>query len=136
MNKRYIINSTALVAGVFLIAASRVFTGTTLEWVAFGVSAAVAVLGATGLAIAQLRRHTAGFATLTAVAAWSAVAALVFTGTTLGWLVLADAIAAAAVAFGALVVHEVTTERVVHTLEVREQTAGENHQTENYQLAN
>ena len=44
--------------------------------------------------------------------------ALIFTGTTLTWLVLADAIALAAVALADLTAHEVTTENVVHRLEV------------------
>jgi hypothetical protein len=134
MNKRYIINALALVAGVFAIVASRVFTGTALEWITFGVGVGVAVLGVVGLSIAQLPRHTAGFAVLAAAAAWSAVAALVFTGTTLEWLAFADSIAIAVVAFGALIVHEVTTERVVHTLEVRDQAVAA--PVENYQLAN
>ncbi|MEP9384018.1 hypothetical protein [Nocardioides sp. KR10-350] len=48
-----------------------------------------------------------------------------FTGATLGWLAFADAIAMAVLAAGALVLHELTTERVVHTLEVKEQEAPE-----------
>jgi hypothetical protein len=120
MNKRYILSSSALVASVFLLAASRVFTGTSLEWTAFGTSAGIGLIGAVGIGLARERKHLAGFGTLTAAAAWSAVAALVFSGTTLAWLVLADAIALAVITYGVLTIHEVTTERVVHTLEVRD----------------
>ncbi len=74
-----------------------------------------------GLTIATMRRHLVGYGALSAVAAWSAVAALIFTGTTLGWLVFADAVVLAIIALSALAVHEFTTERVVHTLEVREE---------------
>jgi hypothetical protein len=121
MSSRYILNTLSLIAGGFLIVASRVFTGSHLEWLGFGVSAAVVLAGVVGLTIATRQRHLVGFGALAAIAAWSAVAALIFTGSTLGWLVFADAIGLAVVALGALVVHEFTTERIVHTLEVREE---------------
>jgi hypothetical protein len=121
MSSRYILNTLSLIAGAFLVVASRVFTGGPLEWIGFGVSAAVVVGAVGGLALATLPRHRVGFGSLATVAAWSAVAALIFTGSTLGWLIFADAVAIAAVALGALLVHEFTTERVVHTLEVREE---------------
>jgi hypothetical protein len=44
----------------------------------------------------------------------------VFSGSLLGWLVFADALALVAVALADLTAHEVSTERVVHTLDVRE----------------
>jgi hypothetical protein len=121
MSSRYILNTLSLIAGAFLVVASRVFTGGQLEWIAFGVSAAVLLAGVVGLTIATMQRHVVGYGTLSAIAAWSAVAALIFTGTTLGWLVFADAVVLAVAALGALAVHEFTTERVVHTLEVREE---------------
>ncbi len=121
MSSRYILNTLSLIAGAFLVVASRVFTGGPLEWIGFGVSAAVLFAAVAGLTIATLQRHVVGFGALALVAAWSAVVALVFSGTTLGWLVLADGVAIGAVALGALLVHEFTTERVVHTLEVREE---------------
>jgi hypothetical protein len=120
MSTRYILNTLSLVAGVFLVVASRVYTGGTLEWLGFGVSAGVLLFGVVGLTLAEQRRHVVGYGFLSAVAAWSAVAALVFSGSTLGWLVFADAIAVAAIALGAAALHEVTTERVVHTLDIRE----------------
>jgi hypothetical protein len=121
MSSRYILNTLSLIAGVFLVVASRVFARGQLEWLGFGVSAAVVLAGVVGLTIATMRRHLVGFGVLATVAAWSAVAALIFTGSTLGWLVFADALVLAIVALGALAVHEFTTERVVHTLEVREE---------------
>lgn len=120
MGKKYLINASALAASVVAIVWSRVYTGATLEWVIFGIAAAIAVAGVVGLRIASQRFELAGFTALSVVAAWTAVAALVFTGTTLGWLAFASAIALALVAAGSLVAHELTTERVVHTLEVRE----------------
>lgn len=121
MSNRYILNTLSLVAGAALLVASRVFTGNRLEWVGFGVSAVVLIGAVTGLTIATRQRHVLGFGVLAAAAAWSAAAALIFTGTTLAWLVFADALAIALIALAALVVHEFTTERVVHTLEVRQE---------------
>lgn len=121
MSTRYILNTLSLVAGAFLVVASRVFAGSTLEWLGFGVSAGILLFGIAGLTLGEQRRHLLGYGVLSTVAAWSAVSALVFTGSTLGWLVFADAIAVAAIALGASAIHEVTTERVVHTLEIHEE---------------
>lgn len=57
---------------------------------------------------------------LVVTGAWSLAAALVFTGPALSWLVLAEAIGIAVLAVANLTVHEVTTERVVHTLHIHE----------------
>lgn len=122
MSKQYILNGTALVASVVGIVWSRLFVGNALEWVVFGLSAAIGLLGVAGLKISHTRRDEAGFGVLALIGAWSAVAALVFSGAALGWLAFADAIAAAVVAGVALVLHELSTERVVHTLEVQDST--------------
>lgn len=120
MGKKYLINGFALVASVVAIVWSRVYTGATLEWVTFGIAAAIAAAGVVGLRLASERFELTGFTALAVVGAWTAVAALVFTGATLGWLAFASTIALALIAAGSLVAHELTTERVVHTLEVRE----------------
>lgn len=116
MSLRFGVYLSSLVAGGLLAVWSRSFTGAPLEWVAFGVSAAVVVAAVAGLTT----RHTMiGYGALALVGAWSAVAALVFTGSALTWLVLADALAVAAISIGGLTAHETSTERVVHTLDVR-----------------
>ena len=56
---------------------------------------------------------------LALVALWSLIAALVFSGNSLMWLVFADALGLAAVALADLTAHEVGAEHVVHSLEVR-----------------
>lgn len=116
LSLRFGVYLPSLVAGGLLAVWSRSFTGAPLEWVAFGVSAAVLVAGVIGL---TTRRNIAGYGALSLIAAWSAVAALVFTGSALTWLVFADALAVAAVSLAGLTVHELSTERVVHTLDVR-----------------
>ena len=119
MSTRYSLDTFALVAGGFVAVISRTFGSGTLEWTAFGVSAAVALAGVLGLTLNGLGRGSAANGALTLVGLWSLVAALVFSGSTLTWLVFADALAVAAIALADLTVHEVTTERVVHTLDVR-----------------
>lgn len=125
MGRKYAINGIALIASIVAIVWSRIYTGAALEWVAFGLAAAIAVASVIGIRLADKRHELAGFTALGVVAAWSAVAALVFTGATLGWLAFGGAVATALIAAGSLVLHELTTERVVHTLEVREQAQPE-----------
>jgi hypothetical protein len=120
MGKQFILNGFALVASIVAIVWSRIFTGAALEWVVFGIGAAVAVTAVAGLKLATDHRTETGFGVLGLVAAWTAVAALVFGGAVAGWLAFADAIAMAVIAGAALALHEISTVRVVHTLEVRE----------------
>ena len=56
---------------------------------------------------------------------WSLIAALVFSGTALTWLVFADALLIGVLALADLTAHEATTENVVHQLEVLDGVAAE-----------
>jgi hypothetical protein len=87
-------------------------------WLGFGVSTGLAVFAATSAVLARQAGQRIGHGLLAAVGLWSLIAALIFTGTTLTWVVFADAIALAALALADLAVHEATTESVVHRLEV------------------
>ena len=49
---------------------------------------------------------------------WSIVEAIVFTGNNLEWVSFATALVAAGIATVGLLIHEMTTERVVHELSV------------------
>lgn len=57
-------------------------------------------------------------AAIVVIALWSLIAALVFSGNWLGWLVFADGLALAGIALVNLGVHEFSTERVVHELQI------------------
>jgi hypothetical protein len=63
-------------------------------------------------------RGSIGYAATALVGTWTIVSSTVFNGSTLGWLVFADALALVAIAVAELTVHEVSSERVVHTLVV------------------
>jgi type IV secretory pathway VirB2 component (pilin) len=52
-----------------------------------------------------------------ALAIWSAVASVVFSGTTLTWLSFAEGVGFVGLAVLGLVAHELKTERVVHSIE-------------------
>lgn len=125
MSIRFSLNTAVILAAGFLVVASRSFATNTVGWVGFGVSTGIAVLAVAALTVSAHRAPARGIGqgAMFLVALWSLIAALVFTGSTMTWLVFADAIGLAAVAVADLIAHELSTERVVHTIEVREPRA-------------
>jgi hypothetical protein len=118
LTSRFAIDTTAVVAGAFLTTAAFAFSAPVASWIAFGIFIGLIALGGLGVV---LDTHTTGYLThglLAVVGIWSLVATLVFAGATQGWLIVAGAIAAVVIGEADLVAHEVTTERVVHQLEV------------------
>jgi hypothetical protein len=122
MSLKYVINLLVTLAGGFLVVASRTFAPNTAGWIGLGIGIVAVVLGGAGLAASGLRPQSIGYAVTGLVGLWTIVSSSLFSGTLLGWLMLADALALVAVALADLTAHEVTTERVVHTLEVRERS--------------
>ena len=120
LSSRFLFDSLFLVAGAFLTVASMAWAAGTAGWTAFGVSAGVTVLALASAVAAKKGSRRLGHGLLGLVALWSLVAALAFSGTALTWLVFADAIAVGVLALADLAVHEATTERIVHSLEVRD----------------
>jgi hypothetical protein len=120
LSSRFLLDSLFLVAGAFLTVASMAWAAGTAGWTAFGVSAGVTVLALASAAAAKKGSRRLGHGLLGLVALWSLVAAVAFSGTALTWLVFADAIAVGVLALADLAVHEATTERIVHSLEVRD----------------
>jgi hypothetical protein len=120
ISSRFLLDSLFVVAGAFLTVASMAWAAGTAGWTAFGVSAGVTVLAVASTALAKTNSRRIGHGLLGLVALWSLVAALAFSGTALTWLVFADAIALGVLALVDLAVHEATTERIVHQLEVHD----------------
>jgi cytochrome b len=118
LSSRFLLDSLFVVAGAFLTIASMAWASGTAGWTAFGVSAGVTVLAAASAVTAKKTSQRIGHGVLGVVALWSLIAALAFSGTALTWLVFADAIALGVLALADLAVHEATTERIVHSLEV------------------
>jgi hypothetical protein len=106
------------VGGAVVVVSTQAFATRTAGWVTFGVS-----LGALAL-LAMANRGRAGEriywildAEIALLALWSAAASAVFSGPTLKWLSFAEGLAFVGLAVAGLIVHEVRTERVVHSLE-------------------
>jgi hypothetical protein len=124
LSPRFALNTFAVLAGGFLAVSAMTFTAPIAGWLAFGVSTGVAVAGIAGILLAHRTSAKVGHGALAVVGLWSLIAALVFSGTALTWLVFAGALAVAGVALGDLTAHELSTERVVHSLEVRPAETG------------
>ena len=123
ISSRFLLDSLFVVAAAFLTVASMAWSSGVAGWTAFGVSTVVAVLAVASAAASKKTSLRVGHGLLGLVALWSLVAALAFSGTALTWLVFADAIAVGVLALADLAVHEATTERIVHSLEVRDSAA-------------
>lgn len=123
MNSRYLTNVSLLLAGAFLLVTSQAFGVSVFEWLMLGTGVvAVLLSGAIVLRGRGLpQRSIDGIIGI--LAAWTIVASLVFTGATMTWLGFASGAAFVALAFVGLTLHELLTERVVHSIEVRTATS-------------
>ncbi|HEY3717216.1 MAG TPA: hypothetical protein VGL39_22055 [Jatrophihabitantaceae bacterium] len=122
MSLKYVINLLVALAGGFLVVASRTFAANTAGWLGLGIGILAVVLAGVGATATGPRLRSVGYGVTALVGVWTIVSSTVFSGTLLAWLVLADALALVAVALADLTAHEVSTERVVHTLDVRERS--------------
>ena len=120
LSARFMLDSLFVVAGGFLAVASMAWSAGTAGWTAFGVSTGVAVIAAVSAVVATKTGHRLGHGVVALAGLWSLIAALAFSGSALTWLVFADAIAVGVLGLVDLAVHEATTERIVHQLEVRD----------------
>lgn len=111
-------------AGAFIIVATRAFDDNTARWLGFTVGIGATGIAAMQLAFAVLRQRGEMLiapAIAIAIGAWNTVATSgVFSDHAGKWLAFADAAGWVALAFVALLLHEIRTERVVHSLELRE----------------
>jgi peptidoglycan/LPS O-acetylase OafA/YrhL len=118
MSQRFISNVALAVAGAVVVVASQAFSADVTGWLMFGISLGALAL----LAVVQRDRARGGIQRLLdllvgVLALWSAVASVVYNGTTLTWMSFAEGLGFVALGVIGLVVHEVHTERVVHSLE-------------------
>jgi hypothetical protein len=125
LSPRFVLDNLFLVAGAFLAIAAMTWTIGVAHWVAFGVSIGVLVIAGISAALARRTGRRIGHGLVGLAALWSLIAALVFSGTTLTWMVFYNAILVGVLALGDLTAHEATTENVVHQLEVLDGKAAE-----------
>lgn len=117
MSPRFITNVALALVGAIIIIVSQALGAVATGWVAFGIALGIlAMLGASqvdrGRGLPQ--RSLDGVTGVLAI--WTVIASAVFTGGTLTWLSFAEGIAFVGLAVVALVVHELSTERTVHSL--------------------
>lgn len=122
LSPRYALDVVTMLGGGFLALSALTFSSGVAGWLGFGVSTGIAVLALAGALLTRRMSARIGHGATAVVAIWSLIAALVFSGTALTWLVFADALGLLVVALADLTVHEVTTERVVHAIDVRSGT--------------
>jgi hypothetical protein len=119
MSGRFISNTALLLAGGFMVVASQAFAASAVGWITFGVALGILAM----LALCQID-GTRGMlqrsldATGGILGIWTVVASIVFTGATLTWLSLGEGIGFMGLALAGLIMHELKTERVVHSLAV------------------
>lgn len=117
MRMHFISRLALLLVASFLVVASQVWTGGTLEWLFIVAGIVMLALAATGLGSDnRVQQSLDGLVGLLGI--WSIVEALIFNGSSLEWVSFATAIVGAGLGVIGLAVHETTTERVVHELSV------------------
>lgn len=118
MNSRYVSNIVLAIAGAFLVVASQVWTPSVFMWLMFGIGVlALALAGAGAIpGRGNVQRTLDGAVGI--LSAWTIIASLVFAGSAITWLGFASAVAFVGLAVIGLTLHELHTERVVHSLEV------------------
>ena len=119
MSTRFVSNMLLALAGGFVIVATQAFAPPVVAWIAFGVTGigVLVLMAATALAAGRGHIQRTLDAVAAALAAWTIVETLVFSGMVMVWLTLGTAAALVAIAAAGLIAHELSTERVVHSLE-------------------
>jgi hypothetical protein len=119
MNSRYLTNALLAIVGGFTVIASQVWLPATFMWLMFSAGA-LAILFSSAVALNGRGLVQRGLDGLTAIlGAWTVVASLVFSGSVVTWLGFGSGAAFVALGFIGLTLHELYTERVVHSIEVR-----------------
>jgi uncharacterized membrane protein len=123
MRTRFFYNLTLALAAGFLVVATQAFAAGTVTWLAFGIAIGITTAGLVTLPLRVGLAQRILSAVTVGVGIWTIVASLVFVPTTVVWLGFASAIAFVVLACGGLMAHELTTERVVHALEISHERA-------------
>ena len=123
MNSRYLTNALLAVIGGFTVVASQVWVPATFMWLMFSAGILAVLLGSTVALRGRGNVQRGLDGTIGILGAWTIVASLVFSGSVVTWLGFASGAAFVALAFIGLTLHELYTERVVHSIEVRGSSA-------------
>ncbi len=120
MRSRYLTNVVFVVLGGFLAIASMAFGVTVFTWLMFAAGIVALMLAAPFVMVVARGRAQRGLdGAIGLLGVWTIVASMVFGGLAITWLGFASGIALMALALAGLTLHELSTERVVHSFEVR-----------------
>lgn len=123
MSTRYLNNlALTLVAG-FLVVATQAFIPTTVAWLSFAIAITFTVISLEMLVVRTTIAQRVISGLTGVIGIWTIVASLVFPATTVVWLGFAAGAAVVALGVAGLTAHELTTERVVHSLQVEREPA-------------
>ncbi|MFN8203533.1 MAG: hypothetical protein U0S48_13265 [Solirubrobacteraceae bacterium] len=118
MRTHFISRLALLTIGAFGVVVSQVWTGGTLQWLFFaGGIAMMLIAAADAVRPSMVQRGLDGMIIL--LGAWTVVESLVLNGADLKWWSFGIACAAYGLGVIGITVHELTTERVVHELDVK-----------------
>lgn len=118
LSSRYALDLLFIVGGAALAVVAMGFAAPTAGWIGFGVFVGLMIIAAGSAIASRSTSRKIGHGLIGLVALWSLIATLTFSGVALTWLIFASAIFLGVCALGDLTAHEVTTENVVHRLEV------------------
>jgi hypothetical protein len=126
MSSRYLTNLALALVGGFLIVTSQAFALTTFSWLMLAVGIVAVVTSAPGIVMRSrgAAQRVLDFA-ITLLGAWTIIASQVFAGEAVMWLGFASGVALVALSVVGLSAHELSTERVVHSFELRSSTPAE-----------
>jgi Trk-type K+ transport system membrane component len=118
---RFATNLLLALAGGFVVVESVAFASSVVGWVTLGVAIGILLV----VAAAQLERvrglpQRGLDAVVALLGCWTVIASVVFTGTALAWLSFAEGCGFVALAVVGLVLHELKTERVVHSFKIED----------------
>jgi hypothetical protein len=118
MNSRYLSNIALALLGGFLLLVSQVWTLSVFSWVMLGAGIAAVALAGAAIWPSRGPAQRGLDAAIGILGAWTIVASLVFSGSVVTWLGFASGGGLLALALAGLTLHELSTERVVHSFEL------------------
>lgn len=125
ISSRYLSNLALMLGAGFLVVATQAFAPGTVMWLTFAIAIGATLIGTWmifGPARTGYQRVIGGLVSV--LGAWTIVASLVFAPATVLWLGFASALGFVALGVSGLTIHELTTERVVHSIEVEHAPMG------------
>ena len=124
MSIRYLSNITLALIGGFVVVASQAFSASVFASLALAGGAAVVALLAIATAAGQRGIVQRGMDVVSGVLGVGLIVlSLIVANSTFVWIGLGAGLAMVALAVTGLTLHELKTERVVHSIELREQPA-------------